>query len=171
MAEAMSEENRFLSHFPLAWSTVLCYHSDKMHRNNLPRPQPGASWWSGWLCSQTWSRRIGRGPPRLDWWHHRWGFWGPILGFFGTGSHKCHIQRCCCFQSWWWRPSGPGTRTWRTAESAQPGPRILEGGETVRERAMHRELGDLGMGLGFTVTSCVTLGMTFSLSGPELPQL
>jgi len=43
MAEAMSEENRFLSHFPLAWSTVLCYHSDKMHRNNLPRPQPGAS--------------------------------------------------------------------------------------------------------------------------------
>lgn len=36
---------------------------------------------------------------------------------------------------------------------------------------MHRELGDLGMGLGFAVTSCVTLGMTFSLSGPELPQL
>ena len=46
-----------------------------------------------------------------------------------------------------------------------------KGGETVRERAMHSELGDLGMSLGFAVTSCVTLGMTFSLSDPELPQL
>lgn len=36
---------------------------------------------------------------------------------------------------------------------------------------MRRELGDLGMSLAFAVTSCVTLGMTFSLSGPELPQL
>ena len=36
---------------------------------------------------------------------------------------------------------------------------------------MHSELGDLGMSLGFPVTSCVTLGMTFSLSDPELPQL
>ena len=52
---------------------------------------------------------------------------GRSWGSAGTSSHK-DPQCCCCFQCRRGGPSDPKSRTRMAAESAQPGPRILEGG-------------------------------------------
>ena len=52
------------------------------------------------------------------------------MGAAGTSTCNKHNQCCQCFQFRRWRTSDSGPQTLKAAESAQTGPRTLQGGET-----------------------------------------
>ena len=116
--------SRFLS--PSLWPEALCKLSSRQpmrNSNNQCRPQHELRWSE----RLTWSQRINLGVLRVICYFHRSDVWRPFLGAVGTSSHK-DPQCCCCFQCRRGGPSDPKSQTRMAAESAQPGPRILEGG-------------------------------------------
>ena len=115
----------------LLWPEAVCKLSSRQpmrNSNNQRLPQPELQWSERPSC-QMWRQRTDPGPLRVFSHFHRSGVWGPMLGAVGTSSHD-NPRFCYCFQCRRWSPSGPISRKRRAAESAQPGPRILGGGET-----------------------------------------